>query len=138
MCILFFVANGAATGDEYKLILAANRDEYYARPALPAGRWQGNEFVIGGKDMEPGREGGTWLAISTVDNTFKFGALLNITGEKKEKDAMTRGNIVVDYVVGSQSNAEYCQEIIDSKKKYNCFSLVTVEIRYNFSIKLVF
>lgn len=129
MCILFFIVNGNATGNQYKLILAANRDEYYARPAIAAAPWQENEHVVGGRDMEPGREGGTWLAISTKDDVLKFGALLNITGEKKEKDALPRGNLVVDYVVGNQTNTAYCQEIVDSKLKYNCFNLVTIEIR---------
>lgn len=128
MCIIFFVVNENATGDQYKLILAANRDEYYARPALPAAPWLEDKSVIGGRDMEPGREGGTWLAVSTKENIFKFGALLNITGEPKDKDALPRGNIVVDYVTNSQSNAEYCQELIDSKRVYNCFCLVTIEM----------
>lgn len=55
MCILFFILNENARGDEYKLILASNRDEFYSRPALVAGRWKENEYVIGGRDMEPGR-----------------------------------------------------------------------------------
>lgn len=57
MCIIFFIVNENAKGDEYKLILASNRDEFYARPALMAGRWLEDEECIGGRDMEPGREG---------------------------------------------------------------------------------
>lgn len=78
--------------------------------------------------LSTGREGGTWLAISTKDNIFKFGALLNITGEKKGKDALPRGNIVSDYVQNPISNAQYCQEFIDSDKEYNAFNLITVEL----------
>lgn len=55
MCILFFTLNENARGDEYKLILASNRDEFYSRPASIARRWEENEYVIGGRDMEPGR-----------------------------------------------------------------------------------
>lgn len=130
MCILFFILNENAKDNEYKLILAANRDEFYARPALVAGPWKGNEYVIGGRDMEAGREGGSWLAISTKGNTFKFGALLNITGEnKKEKEVLPRGNIVVDYVQNPISNAEYCQELIETDKQFNSFNFITIEIR---------
>lgn len=129
MCILFFYLNESAQNNEYKLILASNRDEYYARPASIAARWHDDECIIGGRDMEPGREGGTWLAISAKKNIFKFGALLNITGEPKDAHALPRGNIVVDYVSGEQSNRNYCQQFIDSEKKYNTFSLVTIEIR---------
>lgn len=128
MCIIFFIANENATDGQYKLILAANRDEFFARPALQAAPWKEDNSVIGGRDMEPGREGGTWLAISAKDNVFKFGALLNITGEPKDKDARPRGNIVVDYVMGSKSNKDYCQELIDSKLSFNSFALVSIEI----------
>lgn len=68
------------------------------------------------------------MAISTKDNTFKFGALLNITGEKKGKAALPRGNIVVDYVKNPISNAQYCQELIDTDKEFNAFNLITIEI----------
>lgn len=129
MCLIFFAINENATGNEYKLILASNRDEYYTRPALNAARWQENDCVIGGRDMEPGREGGTWLAISTKPNLFKFGALLNLTGEIKEPHALPRGSIVADFVSDFQTNENYCRNFINSEENFNAFSLVTVEIR---------
>lgn len=129
MCILFFILNENAKNGEYKLILASNRDEHYARPALVAGPWKEDEFVFGGRDMEPSREGGTWLAISTKENTFKFGALLNITGEKRNDDALPRGNIVSDYVKSTVSNVQYCQKLTDYGQQFNHFNLVTIEMR---------
>lgn len=129
MCILFFILNEKAKGDEYKLILASNRDEFYERPALIAGSWKEDEFIIGGRDMEPGREGGTWLAICTKNHTFKCAALLNVSGEKEEKGAFPRGTIVNEYLTGSMSNTEYIQKFIDSDKRFNSFNLVTIEIR---------
>lgn len=128
MCILFFILNENVKDDEYKLILASNRDEFYARPALIAGPWEECEYVIGGRDMESGREGGTWLAIGTKDNTFKFGALLNITGEKRAEDALPRGNIVADYVKTTISNEEYCENFTDTGKLFNAFNVITIEI----------
>lgn len=128
MCIIFFIVNENATDGQYKLILAANRDEFFARPALKAAPWIEDSSVIGGRDMEPGREGGTWLAISTKDNVFKFGALFNITGEPKDIGALPRGHIVVDYVVGSKSNTDFCQKMIDSNLLFNSFGLVSIEI----------
>lgn len=128
MCILFFILNKFPKANEYKLILAANRDEYYARPAAIAARWKEYEWVIGGRDLEPGREGGSWLALSTKDRIFKFGALLNISGEPIDKDALNRGNLVADYVKNSLSNAEYCQSLVETGKKFNAFNLITIEI----------
>lgn len=129
MCIIFFVVNENAKNDEYKLILASNRDEFFARPAKVADRWTEDEFVIGGRDMAEGREGGTWLAISTKNKTFKFGSILNITGEKRDADALPRGQLVVDYLKNPTSNAEYCFELSKLEKKFTSFNLVTIEIR---------
>lgn len=67
--------------------------------------------------------------MSTKDNTFKFGALLNITGEQKGEDVLPRGNIVADYLRNPVSNAEYCQDLIDTDKEYNAFNLITIEMR---------
>lgn len=110
------------------MILAANRDEFYVRPALAAAPWDEFVHVIGGRDMEPGREGGTWLAISAKDGVFKFGALLNITGEVRDKNALGRGNLVSDYVSGEQTNEEYSMRLAEEASKYNGFNLVTIEI----------
>lgn len=129
MCIIFFILNENAKDGEYKLILASNRDEHYERPALVAGPWKEDESVIGGRDMEPGREGGTWLAISTKEHTFKFGALLNITGEVRDGEALPRGNIVSDYVKNAVSNNQYCEKLTENGRLFNPFNLVTVEIR---------
>lgn len=129
MCILFFILNENAKDGEYKLILAANRDEYYDRPAQVAGRWKEDESIIGGRDMKPGREGGTWLAISTRNHIFKFGALLNVPGEAVEHDASPRGNIVNEYVSNTISNVEHCHTFINSEKKFDSFNFITIEIR---------
>lgn len=128
MCILFFVTNPNPPSGGYKLILAANRDEFYVRPALSAAPWKEFPFVLGGRDMEPGREGGTWLAISAKDKVFKFGALLNINGEIKHEDALGRGSLVSDYVAGTSSNDQYSEDLSRNAVKYNGFSLVTIEI----------
>lgn len=131
MCMLFFILNENAKGDEYKLILAANRDEFYQRPSVVAGPWKEDASVFGGRDMKAGREGGTWLAISTKNNTFKFGILLNIieTERPDDPDVVSRGKIVSDYVLTSKSTIEYCQQLARSTENFDSFILVTVEIR---------
>ena len=46
-----------------QLILAMNRDEFVNRPTSPACVRGG---LLAGWDEQPGREGGTWLALDTV------------------------------------------------------------------------
>lgn len=86
MCILFFHIDADPGSNGYKLILASNRDEYYARPTAKAHAWEDTPWIFGGYDMQPGKEGGTWLGLSAKDGVLKFGALLNLTGEEHSAD----------------------------------------------------
>ena len=44
---------------EYPLVIAANRDEFYARPTAAAGLWEDSPRVLAGRDRprdSPGRD----------------------------------------------------------------------------------
>lgn len=45
-------------------------------------------FVVVGFDLQPGKEGGTWLGLSAKEGILKFGALLNLTGEAHSPDLL--------------------------------------------------
>ncbi|XP_064536997.1 transport and Golgi organization protein 2 isoform X2 [Drosophila montana] len=131
MCVIFFYANSQPNANGYKLILASNRDEFFARDTQTAAKWTNVEHVYGGIDLEPGREGGTWLAIGSAHGIFKVGALLNLTGEPKPRNAVGRGMIVADYV--RQSDVEhniinYNQRLLGDCTKYSAFNFVSIEI----------
>ena len=49
------------TTADYPIVVAANRDEYLARPALPPTTLENNPQIVGGKDL---RASGTWLGLS--------------------------------------------------------------------------
>ena len=42
---------------DYKLIFAANRDEFYDRPTRPLAFWEDRPEIIAGRDM---KGNGTW------------------------------------------------------------------------------
>ncbi|KAL7743001.1 hypothetical protein ACLKA6_011365 [Drosophila palustris] len=132
MCVIFFCANSQPNSDGYKLILASNRDEFFARNTQTAVKWSsGSDHVYGGIDLEPGREGGTWLAISSNKGIFKVGALLNLTGEPKPRNAVGRGMIVADYVRQSDDQHNICnynKHLLADCTKYSAFNFVSIEI----------
>ncbi|XP_016949229.1 transport and Golgi organization protein 2 isoform X1 [Drosophila biarmipes] len=103
MCVIFFCADSNPQAGGYKLILASNRDEFFARATQTAAKWANAEHVYGGIDLEPGREGGTWLAIGHSAGFFKVGALLNLTGEPKPRDAVAHKNILQPHNHNSNS-----------------------------------
>lgn len=55
MCFIVFAYD---CHPDYLLVLAANRDEYHARPTSPARFWKEAPDVLAGKDLE---QSGTWL-----------------------------------------------------------------------------
>lgn len=129
MCLLVLYLNPSALEDEYYLILINIRDEMFHRPTQLASFWENHPSVIGGMDLEPGREGGSWLV---MNKSGKIGALLNILQPDEEvlPNKKGRGFLAVDYVVGTQDNATYLQNIASEKKNYNGFLLVTLDIRW--------
>ncbi|XP_037724269.1 transport and Golgi organization protein 2 isoform X2 [Drosophila subpulchrella] len=131
MCVIFFCADSNPQVGGYKLILASNRDEFFARATQSAAKWANAEHVYGGIDLEPGREGGTWLAIGHSAGFFKVGALLNLTGEPKPRDAVGRGMIVADFVTQADeehSIQNYNQTLLKDCTKYSAFNFVSIEI----------
>lgn len=128
MCVIFFYVDSNPGPNGIKLIVVSNRDEFYSRHTLQAARWSKFPHVFGGIDLQAGREGGTWLAVSGKNDTFKLGALLNVTGEPKLKDPESRGMIVSDFVSGDLTPEEYNKQLLAKSDKYNAFNLVSIEI----------
>ncbi|KFM62401.1 hypothetical protein X975_26046, partial [Stegodyphus mimosarum] len=78
-------------------------------------------------DIEPGKEGGTWLAMK---KNGKIGALLNILQPDNEifPDKKGRGFLAVDYVVGQKECFSYLHDISLEKENYNGFLLVLMDL----------
>jgi uncharacterized protein with NRDE domain len=107
------------THPNYRLVLAANRDEYFVRPAAPAGFWDDHPNVLAGRDLEAG---GTWLGI-TLDG--RFAALTNYRNPADKKDgAPSRGALVSDFLTGKTAPMEYLQDVERRAVNYNGFSLL--------------
>ena len=105
------------------VIAAANRDEFYDRPATPAGPWADHPNVIAGRDL---KGGGSWMGV-TLDgpNGPKFAALTNIRGpQEKRTDAPSRGALVADFLTGELSAPAYLEHIAPGAGQYNGFNLV--------------
>ncbi|CAN7938556.1 unnamed protein product [Ixodes hexagonus] len=128
MCLLFVYANPDAEGDDYSLVLVNVRDEFFHRPTKPADFWENAPHIIGGRDQEKGREGGTWLAVS---KTGQIAALLNILQRTDIIDPTKKGRgfLVVDFVRSSQDGQTFLNKLMRERNEYNGFLLVTVEIK---------
>ncbi|XP_067673837.1 transport and Golgi organization 2 homolog [Haliotis asinina] len=125
MCILFFQLNDKDECGTYRLVLANNRDEYWARPTSTAAYWGENGNFLSSLDQEPGREGGTWIGINKQG---KIGALLNILGENLP-NRKGRGFLARDFIASNTSAETYLQNLSADvvTSEYNGFHLVLLE-----------
>ena len=99
MCLIVFAWQQHA---EYPLILAANRDEFHARPTEPMGWWPDDASVVGGRDL---KAGGTWLAVA---RSGRFAAVTNYREIPPPADkTRTRGDIVTQFVAGADTAEAY-------------------------------
>jgi uncharacterized protein with NRDE domain len=116
MCVILFAARSHA---RYPLIVAANRDEAFGRPAAPAAFWQDHPHVYGGRDLT---HGGTWLGFTT---TGRFAAITNYRQGPGLKDApRSRGALTRDFLAGSEDPAAYTQRIAPHGAEYGGYSLI--------------
>lgn len=103
----------------YRLVVAANRDEYFRRPAAPAEFWDDHPAVLAGRDIEAG---GTWLGITLGG---RFAALTNYRNPADRNPAApSRGALVSDFLTSNVGPLEYLQEVEKRAAGYNGFSLL--------------
>lgn len=119
MCLIAF-ALGAHESNAF--VVAANRDEFYARETAPAAWWDGRQEIFGGRDL---RAGGTWLAI---DRRGRFAAVTNVREPDPMSGPRSRGALVSGFVAGAQSPQEYAAGILAQSDEYAGFNLLLVDL----------
>ena len=113
MCLILFAFQAHA---EYPLVVAANRDEAYARPAAPAAFWLDHAEVYGGRDLEMG---GAWIGIT---RSGRFAAVTNFRdGSPKGVAPRSRGDLVGGYLTGTQAAQCYLQSVAARLSEYAGF-----------------
>jgi uncharacterized protein with NRDE domain len=115
MCLILF-AQGVHP--DYPLVLAANRDESYARPTAPASFWTDHPRIYAGRDLQ---QGGSWLGITREG---RFAAVTNYRGSAAADSMRSRGELVFNYLSGQESAAEYLDRVGLAADSYNGFNLL--------------
>ncbi len=116
MCLIVFAID---SHPRYPLILAANRDEFYARPTQSLQAWPDAPQVLAGRDLEAG---GTWLGI-TRDR--RFAAITNVReGVQRTATQRSRGDLTRAFLLGTQTAKDYAQQAYDNGAHYAGFNLL--------------
>ncbi|HZZ94143.1 MAG TPA: NRDE family protein [Usitatibacter sp.] len=104
------------------LVVAANRDEWRDRPAQPAGWWADRPGILAGRDLQAG---GTWLGIS---RDGRFAAVTNFRDPSERRStARSRGELVADFLAGTETPADYVERIAARAREYNAFNLLVAD-----------
>lgn len=102
---------------DYPLIIAANRDEYYARPTSTLAWWDAPPEILAGRDMEGG---GSWFGLT------RDGHLAAVTnyreGGTNLPRSRSRGLLVLDYL--AQPDLQWARLLTRNGPNYNGFNLL--------------
>jgi uncharacterized protein with NRDE domain len=98
------------------LIVAANRDEFHARPAAPAAFWDDQPQILAGRDLEAR---GTWMGVS---RSGRFAAVTNFRGAKEPRATESRGALVTRFLTNGSRAADYIDHVKTSL--YSGFNLL--------------
>jgi uncharacterized protein with NRDE domain len=115
MCLVALAWN---VSHRYPLVIAANRDEFHARPTLPAHEWQDAQGVFGGRDL---RAGGGWLALSAKG---RLAVVTNVREPMRAAGGKSRGHLVRDFVMGNESAAIEATRGHADAHEYGPFNLI--------------
>lgn len=117
MCLIVFSWHAHPV---YRLILAANRDEYHARPARNAHWWPDRQHVLAGRDLQAG---GTWLGVS---RRGRFASVTNYREMQRATGRLrSRGEIVSRFVDNVASPNDFASSI--DGVSYAGFSLLAAD-----------
>ncbi|HEY4338471.1 MAG TPA: NRDE family protein [Steroidobacteraceae bacterium] len=103
----------------YRLIVAANRDEFHARPTAPMALWKDAPGILAGRDLSAQ---GTWLA---MDRQRRFGIITNYRDlQARRPDAPSRGGLIPEWLAQNIKPAAFLEQLEPQAQRYAGFNLL--------------
>ncbi|MGG0657859.1 NRDE family protein [Rummeliibacillus pycnus] len=116
MCIVNFHFHNHS---KYKLILVANRDEFYERPTKPAHYWEDEPNILAGRDL---RQMGTWLGITKEG---KFAAITNFRDPSLPVTGRySRGEIIRNFLTNDIQPDLFINGLIKERQSYGGYNVI--------------
>ncbi|MFT6094853.1 MAG: hypothetical protein ACJA2Q_002760 [Pseudohongiellaceae bacterium] len=119
MCLILFAHQ---VHPNYRLVLAANRDELFARPTQQANFWRDESQsteVLAGRDLQAG---GTWLGLS---KSGRFAAVTNIRDPSRtEKKLKSRGELTLNFLKQNESAKDYAESLAEQFDQFAGYNLL--------------
>ncbi|WP_067848607.1 NRDE family protein [Nocardia lijiangensis] len=140
MCLVLI---GWRAHPEYRLIVAANRDEFYIRPTESMRWWPEVPGLLAGRDTgaagrAEGDPPGTWLGTTVGGSHARFAAVTNVRNPNDQRvDARSRGALLMDFLRGGDdgqpagelpSPEKYARAVAAAPDDYNGYNLVVSDL----------
>lgn len=120
MCLAAFALNAHP---RFPLVIAANRDEFFARSAAPMAWWADRPDILAGRDLSAG---GTWFGLT---RTGRLALLTNVREPgRQDAQAPSRGDLVVDWLSSGVDALAFADAL---EPGYNGFNLITDDVARN-------
>jgi uncharacterized protein with NRDE domain len=120
MCLAAFALHAHP---RFPLVIAANRDEFFARAAAPMAWWADRPDILAGRDLSAG---GTWFGLTRAG---RLALLTNVREPGRQTaGAPSRGALVVDWLDSHDGAPNFAQRLVGG---YNGFNLVTADVSRN-------
>jgi uncharacterized protein with NRDE domain len=104
---------------DFPLVVAANRDEFHARPAARVAFWDDHPQILAGRDLEAR---GTWMGVS---RSGKFAAVTNYRGGAEARAIESRGALVSRFLANGAASGQYIRDLKASL--YSGFNLLAAD-----------
>ena len=118
MCLAIVALNAHP---RYPLLIAANRDEFHARPAAPASWWP--DATLAGRDLAAG---GTWFGVRPWG---RWALVTNYReGVPRDPNAPSRGALVTRMLDDSRSPLVAAAAIARDGERYHGFNLLAGDV----------
>jgi uncharacterized protein with NRDE domain len=120
MCLILFSFRAHR---HFPLVVAANRDEHFSRPAAPAAFWEDLPEIYGGRDLE---KGGTWMGLH---GDGRFAAITNYReGVPGPAAPRSRGELVSGFLAGSSTAEDFFRQAASRNTEYNPYSMIAGDL----------
>jgi uncharacterized protein with NRDE domain len=120
MCLILFAYQ---VHPVYKLIVAANRDEFYQRPTSLAHYWEDCPEILAGRDLE---KMGTWMGVTT---SGRFAALTNYRNPNEStKGRQSRGELVTNALKYKGNVKEFMQGAAEKDDQFPGYNLLAGDV----------
>ena len=118
MCLILL---GWRSHPRYRLIVAANRDEFHARPAARAAFWSDAPDILAGRDLEAR---GTWMGVARGG---RFAAVTNYRGATEPRAEESRGALVTRFLSDGAAPDRYVRDVATRGASYSGFNLLACD-----------